>query len=106
VVPPPVPLTADTERLVELVFAPEHRAAVKDLLRSRCGAGVPLMDGASAGQLERLRFAVLRLSEGTMPELLRALDIANVDWRDVLVAAGFGSNLNAHRDWFDERAAR
>jgi hypothetical protein len=102
----PAPLSADTERLVELLFAPEHRAAAKDLLRLRCGAGVPLMDGASAGQFERLRFAVLKLSEGAMPELVRAVEIANADWRDVLVAAGFGSNLNAHRDWFNERSAR
>jgi hypothetical protein len=99
-----VPLTQDVERVVERVLAPEHWASAKALLQMRCGSGLPLMGQATPEQLDRLRFAVLKLSQGSMSELSRAVELANIDWRDVLVAAGFANSLSAHRVWFNEGA--
>jgi hypothetical protein len=101
---PPVPLTEDTEQLLELVLAEEHWASAKALLQLRCGSGLPLMSHATPEHLERLRFAVLKLSQGSMQDLSRAIEAANTDWRDVLVAAGFANDLSAHRAWFNERS--
>jgi len=28
-----------------------------------------------------------------------AIELANTDWRDLLMAAGFGEDLNAHQKW-------
>lgn len=98
-----VALTQDTRRLVECVFALEHRSAAVTLLESRCGSGLPFMREATPQALERLRFAALKLSQGSLDELARAVDVANTDWRDVLVAADFANNLLAHQAWFNER---
>jgi hypothetical protein len=40
---------------------------------------------------QRFQFAVLKLSEGKMDKLDEAIELAKVDWRDLLAAAGFGS---------------
>jgi hypothetical protein len=48
---------------------------------------------------ERIRLAVLKLSNGNLEELRRAITEARQDWRDVLVWAGFGDSGTAHRRW-------
>jgi hypothetical protein len=97
------PLTHDTERLVELDFPSEDRAAATELLEMRCGEDLPLIGSTSPEAIERIRFAVLKLSHGSIEELPRHIAIACTDWRDALVAAGFGHQVLAHRVWFKER---
>jgi len=46
-----------------------------------------------------VRFAVLMLSEGDLDKLRSLIDHAKIDWRDVLVWAGFGYSLTAHERW-------
>jgi len=72
---------------------------VETLLREECAENLPLMKGTDPVALERVRFAVLKLSGGSVDELRKWIDQAKVDWRDVLMAAGFGHSVNAHRDW-------
>jgi hypothetical protein len=100
-----IELTPDTERLVQVLFAQEHHASVLALLRTQCGAGVHFGPSPTPESMERLRFAVLKLSEGSMEKLARALEVANIDWRDVLVAAGFGHDALIHRRWLSEQIA-
>ncbi|MDH3282227.1 MAG: hypothetical protein OEQ18_14015, partial [Gammaproteobacteria bacterium] len=50
-------------------------------------------------KMERLRFAVLKLSEGEIDRLVQAIELAQVDWRDLLMAAGFGQDIEAHNQW-------
>jgi hypothetical protein len=66
-------------------------------LASECGHNVA--DGWSAEELDRLRFAVLKLSEGSIDKFEAALTLAKTDWRDLLMCAGFGEDVNAHRRW-------
>jgi len=96
-----VPLSANTLQLVRRIFPPPDHAAVIAALETSCGSGLPLWISTTPEGLERIRFAVLKLSAGSMSEFGRAIAIATTDWRDVLVAAGFGSSLRAHTDWFD-----
>lgn len=96
-------LSENTDRLVQRIFPPEQHDGVSALLRARCGSGLPLVNPCTPESLERIRFAALKLSDGSLPQLERAVAIANIDWRDVLVAAGFGSSLSAHLDWFDDQ---
>jgi len=49
--------------------------------------------------MERIRFAALKLSNGNVLKLLKAIDMARRDWRDLLMAADFGNDLNAHEKW-------
>lgn len=96
------PLTPDTQRLIERDFPLGDRSAAAELLVTRCGSNLPLMGEVSAPSIERVRFAVLKLACGSIEDLPRHVDIANIDWRDSLVAAGFGHSVIAHRAWFKE----
>jgi hypothetical protein len=92
-------LTERTVRLVERLFGAEDQAAVCQALRDECGTNLPFCETQDAVGLERVRFAVLMLSAGDLEKLRATIDHAKVDWRDVLVAAGFGYSLTAHEQW-------
>ena len=93
----------DTRRLIERVFSSEHWIAVQGLLAEKCATNLPLLGDAPHEIIERIQFAVIKLCNGKFEELERHIAIANIDWRDTLVAAGFGHSIQAHRHWFDER---
>lgn len=96
------PLTDRTLRVIESLFPLEHREAVRDLLDRECGTNLPFCEAQDATGLERVRFAVLMLSEGDLDKLRSTVDHAKIDWRDVLVWAGFGYSLTAHERWAEE----
>ncbi len=50
-------------------------------------------------EFERFRFAALRLSNGDLRKLEQAVELAKRDWRDLLMAAGFGEDVTAHERW-------
>jgi hypothetical protein len=90
-----VQLTPKTERRVELLFPPGDREVVRVMLRAECGANIP---GWESAGLERLHFAVLKISGGDLGKLDKAIDLAKRDFRDALVQAGFGEP-DAHSRW-------
>lgn len=92
-------LSAETARRVDALFLGAERASVIELLSRECGANLPFCEDATPESSERIRFAVLKLSGGAMDELRRAIETAKQDWRDVLVAAGFGESVQAHKKW-------
>ena len=69
------------------LFPPEHCAAVAHILETECGNNLPFLEHADANMLERYQLAALKLSRGTLEGLREAVDLAKVDWRDLLVAA-------------------
>lgn len=71
-----------------------------DLLVANCGDNLPFNQPADARSLERIRFAVLKLSNGNLAALRQAIEVAQIDSRDVLMAAGFGQDVRAHQAWF------
>ena len=88
---PNVPLSDDTQRRVDALFAENERAEATQLLVEQCGDNLPFDEGQGPVQLERIRFAVLKLSAGSLAELREAIALAKTDSRDVLVAAGSGT---------------
>ena len=89
----------ETSNVVERLFPREHRE-VCDLLARECGDNLPLTGPPSSTRThDRIRFAVLKLSEGDPTKLRDLVRHANRDWRDVLVWAGFGDSLTAHEEW-------
>jgi hypothetical protein len=70
------------------------------MLSERCGVDLPLAGpNRDAASFDRIRFAVLKLSGGDLERLKREIDGANCDWRDTLMAAGFGEDVHAHFEW-------
>ncbi len=89
-----------TVRRIAALFPAERRAEVADLLVSRCGED-PFSSDRMA-EIERIRFAVLRISGGSIDRLRAAIALARIDWRDALVGAGFGDDTRAHLRWLAE----
>jgi hypothetical protein len=100
-----VPPTDRTEEVVRRLFTEAEHGVVCDLLARACGTNLPFCEASSARELERVRFAVLTLSGGGVKRLREEIRLAQTDWRDVLVAAGFGHRLEAHREWADRLRA-
>ena len=90
------PLTA---QLVEKLFAPGDQAEAARLLSDECGNNLPFCKDYDETKMERIRFAALRVSIGTLEDLHRAVDLAKRDWRDLLVWARFAESLSAHQEW-------
>jgi hypothetical protein len=87
-----------TTTLIDRLF-PGAQAEVRKALVDGCGRTVvgPVDDET----LERIRFAVLKLTDGDLDRLPASIGYAKQDWRDVLTAAGFGAP-RAHRRWADQ----
>ena len=94
-----VALSAQTRRRLEALFPIECRARAEALLVEECGANLPFQADATPETLERIRFATLKLSRGTVDGLCEAVQLAQLDWRDLLVAAEFADDVRAHERW-------
>ncbi len=92
-------LTALTKEVIAKLFDSSTALVVEQLLSDECGSNLPLYKPATPEGLERVRFAVLKISSGNEEKLLEAMALAKRDWRDVLVWAGFANDLNAHNEW-------
>ena len=93
------PLSPDTSRRLERVFPLQLRADAALLLARECGWNLPFCENGTPTSLERIRFAALKLSNGTIGGLRDAIQLGQKDWRDLLVAAGFADDVNAHVRW-------
>ena len=83
--------------VIAILFTPEEHETVTEMLTEECNA--ERLYTSSEDAIERIQLAVLRLSNGEIDKFLAAIELAQIDWRDVLVAAGFGNDLKAHLKW-------
>ncbi len=90
-----------TLNIISRLFHKNSHQQVIDLLQKECGDEQLRTNGSEAG-LERIHFAVLKLSEGNIEKLKHEINEAMIDWRDVLMAADFGTDVNAHVKWYEE----
>jgi hypothetical protein len=88
------------------MFAEKHREEVERVLRDQCADNLPFCEDIEETGLKRLRFAVLRLSKGDPAKFRNAMDLAESDWRDLLMAAGFGNSLSAHEEWAQRKLSK
>ena len=92
-------LTSATVRRIAALFPESQHAEVAELLVAECGDNLPFADTLGEAGVERIRFAVLRLSDGSLDRLWDEVDLVQLDWRDALVEAGFGDDEQSHSAW-------
>jgi hypothetical protein len=85
--------------LVDKIFSIKDRDEVRHLLEIECAENLPFCEDSDKYDMERIRISVLKLCEGSMDKLVEAIVLAQTDWRDLLVAAGFGHDTQAHKKW-------
>lgn len=97
-----IPLTRRTAALVERVAG----SADTERLERRLLDEIPGSKGTDScwpsGDLERIRISVLWLLHESDQHEDRVFDLARIDWRDLLMAAGHGEDVTAHARWADE----
>jgi hypothetical protein len=91
---------------IKALFPSKHTDLVAKLLENECGDNLVFCENYSIEQMERIRLAALKLSKGDIKELQNVIALAQTDWRDLLVSAGFGSDLCAHLKWADNLAKK
>jgi hypothetical protein len=82
---------------VEKMFTPTEIEQAKDLLLQITKTG-------SGGQTtNRCEIAALKISCGSIKKLMWAVELYHSDFRDLLMSAGFGHDINAHERWISSR---
>jgi hypothetical protein len=94
-----VELSPETSRRVQRMFDPDSQGHVERMLVEECADNLPQYENSGSHQLERIRFAVLKLSHGDLRELRKWIELAKLDWRDVLMNSGFADDIHAHLKW-------
>ena len=61
------------------------------------------MEGLNEFALERFRFAAPKVSAGDIEKLMKAIELAKKDRRDLLMASGFASDPTSHERWDPNR---
>ncbi|MDA8975545.1 hypothetical protein N9055_01285 [Akkermansiaceae bacterium] len=94
-------LTQAVKDKIQWVFSSEHEAEASELIQKHCGFSLPCMQTIKPEDYDRIRFAVMKLSEGSIEKLRNEIGEAHIDWRDVLTGAGFGG-VEKHLEWDPE----
>jgi len=92
-------MTLSPECLDRLEFLFPHEKnqdEVRRILEEGCS---PSCDWFPKEQVDRIRCAVLRLSRGRLDQFEDAMKLAPTGYRDLLMAADFGRNVDSYRTW-------
>lgn len=92
-------LSPGTLRRIAVLCPESQHAEAAQLLAEERGENLPFADTLAPADLERIRFAVLKISGGSLDRLWEAIELAQIDWRDALAGAGFANNITAHLCW-------
>lgn len=87
--------------LIDAHCPPERAAAVRRLLSDECSLTLPLVTPESIQLIERFQAGVLRTTRWDPEFITPRIRLAQVDWRDLLVAAGFATSVTTHVTWLD-----
>lgn len=91
-----VQLTDKTLEILNIFFQGDKKIIVTNILKNKCGNNLPLCENFTPNQLERIRLAIIKLSEGQLERFNTAVELSNTDWRDLLFAADF-DEANSHK---------
>lgn len=91
-----MPITVRTRRVLHAIFTTVMWERVEKALMTDCG---PAQVHARDEAMERIWLAALKLSRGNIVAFEDAVLLAQIDWRDLLMGAGFGNESEAHLEW-------
>lgn len=92
-------LSVRVQKHIERLFPAFQQKMVATILKEECGFTLPSISEETPELLERIQCAALKTSNGDLERLREAARLAQTDWRDLLVAAGFEQDLKSHERW-------
>jgi hypothetical protein len=97
----PPQLTAGTIARLELLFKSDDQSKAREVLQTL--SDQRLYDRPA--EAERVWIAALKLSCGSLAELTKAVELANLDYRDLLLSASFANDPKEHLRWWPGQPA-
>ena len=67
-----------TERINSL-FSEKQRKEAVEILKTECGDNIPFCKNIDKYEMERIRFAFQKLSEGSIEKLIQAIELAQTN---------------------------
>jgi hypothetical protein len=92
-------LTPGTIQRIATLFPDAQQSKVVRRLVAECGHDLPFAATLGSSGVERVQFAVLKISGSSLDRLRTAIARARSDRRDSLVDAGFAGDSTAHLRW-------
>lgn len=90
------PLSNRLLDIIRALFSEDNYDVAKSLLHEFCNEEV----ASDPALLERIRTAALKSCKGSVERLADCIELAHLDWRDLLVGAGFADEPDSHKNWF------
>ena len=100
-----IPLSDRTCCVLDCLFDDPFRSELHAALVDLVSENIPFCENQTPEGMERIRFAIVKLVASDNRNLDSSLDLAQTDWRDLLMSAGFGYDSNQHNDWYDRTVA-
>jgi hypothetical protein len=97
-----IPLSDRTLSLIKALFKDPFRSRVINALGTEVSEDTPFCTNETPEGMERIRFAVIKLIHEDWKNFDYALKEAKTDWRDLLMAAGFGYSVDEYNRWYQK----
>ncbi len=98
-----IALSERTRSLISKMFSKSDGIVISDMLYRAVSANISFCANSSPEDMERIRFAILKMTKHSPLNLAVGIYLAQSDWRDLLMAAGFGDDATQHMIWYDEQ---
>jgi hypothetical protein len=98
-----IALSERTKHLIAKLFTKSEGVIIWDMLYRAVGQNINYCNPATPENMERIRFAILKLTKQSRLNLAVGIYQAQTDWRDLLMSAGFGHDANQHMAWYQEQ---
>ena len=92
-----------TSALIDACCPEEVSQEIREILENRASHGLP---GIGSGKnrshlIDRIQLATLKGSRWKVSRIRESIELANTDWRDLLVQKEFGEHVDAHILWLN-----
>jgi len=92
-------LSDPTQERLERLFRKEEQPEARKILIDASSGYESVFGAVSGDSLERFHIAALKTSKGSLEKLRLSADLMQIDYRDLLVTAGFANDIKAHLKW-------
>lgn len=97
-----IPLSRRCEKVAARLFDEPRCTHVKNRLLAEASENIPFHENSDSAGMDRIRFAIMKLISKPNTDEDLIFELAKRDWRDLLVAAGFGYSADEHNKWYRE----
>ena len=92
-------LSANVKAICAHYFPSETEWAITELQAYCIYMAGCISEKTTLESYERFCFAVLKLGKTSKEKFTQAIELGKCDYRDLLVASGFGNSVTIHNDW-------